>query len=110
MVCQSKFNQLILATGPRSSLCQMLTYAISYFAVAFPISDEDDDKIVGGYSCARSAAPYQVSLNSGCHFCGGCLISHTQLLHQHSSSAYQLCDRWNNVPDLWMGQHTQQWL
>lgn len=63
------------ATGPRSSLCQMLTYAISYFAVAFPIRDEDDDKIVGGYSCARSAAPYQVSLNSGYHFCGGSLIS-----------------------------------
>ncbi|XP_040517599.1 trypsin I-P1-like [Gallus gallus] len=58
-------------------------------AVAFPIRDEDDDKIVGGYSCARSAAPYQVSLNSGCHFCGGSLISSQWVLsaaHCYKSS------------------------
>ncbi|CAI9616368.1 unnamed protein product, partial [Staurois parvus] len=34
-----------------------------------------DDKIVGGYICAKNAAPYQVSLNSGYHFCGGTLIT-----------------------------------
>ncbi|XP_049631518.1 serine protease 1 [Suncus etruscus] len=42
-------------------------------AVAFPA--DDDDKIVGGYTCARNAIPYQVSLNSGYHFCGGSLIN-----------------------------------
>ncbi|XP_032058360.1 trypsin I-P1 isoform X1 [Aythya fuligula] len=43
--------------------------------VAFPISDDDDDKIVGGYTCTKNSVPYQVSLNSGYHFCGGSLIS-----------------------------------
>ncbi|NXG64183.1 TRY1 protein, partial [Hemiprocne comata] len=36
---------------------------------------DDDDKIVGGYTCAVNSVPYQVSLNSGYHFCGGSLIS-----------------------------------
>uniref|UniRef100_A0A2I3RLD2 trypsin n=1 Tax=Pan troglodytes TaxID=9598 RepID=A0A2I3RLD2_PANTR len=40
--------------------------------VAVPF--DDDDKIVGGYTCENSL-PYQVSLNSGSHFCGGSLIS-----------------------------------
>ncbi|XP_030309734.1 trypsin I-P1-like [Calypte anna] len=46
-------------------------------AVAFPTNanDDDDDKIVGGYTCAENAVPYQVSLNSGYHFCGGSLIN-----------------------------------
>ncbi|KAM9247103.1 trypsin I-P1-like [Leptosomus discolor] len=45
-------------------------------AVAFPINaDDDDDKIVGGYTCAANSVPYQVSLNSGFHFCGGSLIN-----------------------------------
>ncbi|NXC73468.1 TRY1 protein, partial [Anhinga anhinga] len=35
---------------------------------------DDDDKIVGGYPCPANSAPYQVSLNSGYHFCGGSLI------------------------------------
>ncbi|CAI9609034.1 unnamed protein product, partial [Staurois parvus] len=34
-----------------------------------------DDKIVGGYTCTPNSVPYQVSLNSGNHFCGGTLIS-----------------------------------
>ncbi|XP_010945734.1 serine protease 1 [Camelus dromedarius] len=42
-------------------------------AVAVPI--DDDDKIVGGYTCAENSVPYQVSLNSGYHFCGGSLIN-----------------------------------
>nr|XP_035942488.1 cationic trypsin [Halichoerus grypus] len=41
--------------------------------VAFPI--DDDDKIVGGYTCQKNSLPYQVSLNSGYHFCGGSLIN-----------------------------------
>uniref|UniRef100_A0A8C2NFE2 Peptidase S1 domain-containing protein n=1 Tax=Capra hircus TaxID=9925 RepID=A0A8C2NFE2_CAPHI len=41
--------------------------------VAFP--SDDDDKIVGGYTCAENSVPYQVSLNAGYHFCGGSLIS-----------------------------------
>uniref|UniRef100_A0A2K6UUP7 trypsin n=1 Tax=Saimiri boliviensis boliviensis TaxID=39432 RepID=A0A2K6UUP7_SAIBB len=43
--------------------------------VAFPTSDDDDDKIVGGYTCQKNSVPYQVSLNAGYHFCGGSLIS-----------------------------------
>ncbi|OCT71192.1 trypsin [Xenopus laevis] len=39
-------------------------------AVAF-----DDDKIVGGYTCAKNSVPYIVSLNAGYHFCGGSLIN-----------------------------------
>uniref|UniRef100_A0A8D0BID7 Peptidase S1 domain-containing protein n=1 Tax=Salvator merianae TaxID=96440 RepID=A0A8D0BID7_SALMN len=50
-------------------------YLILYL-VAVPINDEDDDdKIVGGYTCQKNAVPYQVSLNSGYHFCGGALIN-----------------------------------
>lgn len=44
--------------------------------VAAPIEDEED-KIVGGYECRKYSVPYQVSLNSGYHFCGGSLISST---------------------------------
>uniref|UniRef100_A0A2K6P0E3 trypsin n=1 Tax=Rhinopithecus roxellana TaxID=61622 RepID=A0A2K6P0E3_RHIRO len=40
--------------------------------IAVPI--DDDDKIVGGYTCEENSVPYQVSLNSGYHFCGGSLI------------------------------------
>ena len=36
---------------------------------------DDDDKIVGGYTCGANTVPYQVSLNSGYHFCGGSLIN-----------------------------------
>ncbi|KAM8979269.1 cationic trypsin-3-like [Sarcophilus harrisii] len=43
-------------------------------AVAYSASD-DDDKIVGGYTCAPNSLPYQVSLNAGYHFCGGSLIN-----------------------------------
>ncbi|XP_003420253.1 trypsin-like isoform X1 [Loxodonta africana] len=43
-------------------------------AVAF--TTDDDDKIVGGYTCQKNSLPYQVSLNSGGnHFCGGVLIT-----------------------------------
>ncbi|XP_077114244.1 trypsin-like [Ranitomeya variabilis] len=36
---------------------------------------EDDDKIVGGYTCTKNAVPWQVSLYSSYHFCGGSLIN-----------------------------------
>ncbi|XP_032721114.1 cationic trypsin-like [Lontra canadensis] len=42
-------------------------------AVAFPI--DDDDKIVGGYTCQKNSVPYQVFLNLGYLFCGGSLIN-----------------------------------
>ncbi|XP_078092323.1 trypsin-like isoform X1 [Mustelus asterias] len=35
----------------------------------------DDDKIVGGYECAKHSVPWIVSLNVGWHMCGGSLIS-----------------------------------
>ncbi|XP_069317794.1 anionic trypsin isoform X1 [Eulemur rufifrons] len=51
----------------------LLILAFVGTAVAVPI--DDDDKIVGGYTCEENSVPYQVSLNSGYHFCGGSLIS-----------------------------------
>ncbi|XP_036037169.1 anionic trypsin-2 isoform X1 [Onychomys torridus] len=51
----------------------LLILALVGAAVAFPV--DDDDKIVGGYTCRESSVPYQVSLNSGYHFCGGSLIN-----------------------------------
>nr|XP_033779885.1 anionic trypsin-like [Geotrypetes seraphini] len=48
----------------------LLLFALLGAAVAF--SFDDDDKIVGGYTCS---VPYQVSLNAGYHFCGGSLIN-----------------------------------
>uniref|UniRef100_A0A8V5FTZ8 Peptidase S1 domain-containing protein n=2 Tax=Melopsittacus undulatus TaxID=13146 RepID=A0A8V5FTZ8_MELUD len=53
----------------------ILLVALLGVAVAFPVNNDDDDKIVGGYTCARNSVPFQVSLNSGYHFCGGSLIS-----------------------------------
>uniref|UniRef100_A0A8C4TT11 Peptidase S1 domain-containing protein n=1 Tax=Falco tinnunculus TaxID=100819 RepID=A0A8C4TT11_FALTI len=47
----------------------------TYLPAAVPINADDDDKIVGGYTCAANSVPYQVSLNSGYHFCGGSLIN-----------------------------------
>ncbi|XP_076594250.1 trypsin-1-like isoform X1 [Chaetodon auriga] len=35
----------------------------------------EDDKIVGGYECARHSQPHQVSLNIGSHHCGGSLVN-----------------------------------
>nr|XP_021404759.1 trypsin I-P1 [Lonchura striata domestica] len=54
----------------------LLLLAFIGVAVAFPtFAEDDDDKIVGGYTCGKNSVPYQVSLNSGYHFCGGSLIS-----------------------------------
>ncbi|XP_076826305.1 trypsin-1 isoform X2 [Brachyhypopomus gauderio] len=47
-----------------------------------------DNKIVGGYECEKNAVPYQASLNTGHHVCGGSLISNTWVLsaaHCYSS-------------------------
>ncbi|XP_053306178.1 trypsin-like [Spea bombifrons] len=49
-----------------------LLLSILGLAAAFPF---DDDKIVGGYTCAQNSVPYIVSLNAGYHFCGGSLIN-----------------------------------
>ncbi|KAM7178054.1 trypsin I-P38-like [Macrochelys suwanniensis] len=53
----------------------ILVVAFLGAAVAFPIDDADDDKIVGGYTCSKNSLPYQASLNIGYHFCGGALIN-----------------------------------
>ncbi|XP_052029507.1 trypsin V-A [Apodemus sylvaticus] len=42
--------------------------------VAFPTED-NNDRIVGGYTCQEHSVPYQVSLNAGSHICGGSLIT-----------------------------------
>ncbi|XP_044768172.1 cationic trypsin isoform X1 [Neomonachus schauinslandi] len=44
-----------------------------FLSVAFPI--DDDDKIIGGYTCQKNSVPYQVFLNLGYLFCGGSLIN-----------------------------------
>ncbi|XP_077114250.1 trypsin-like [Ranitomeya variabilis] len=49
----------------------------------------DDDKIVGGYTCAQNSVPWQVSLYSGYHFCGGSLINNLWVIsaaHCYKSS------------------------
>ncbi|KAL7886624.1 hypothetical protein AOLI_G00043450 [Acnodon oligacanthus] len=48
---------------------------LALFAVAFAAPIDDDDKIVGGYECAKHSVPYIASLNVGYHFCGGSLIN-----------------------------------
>uniref|UniRef100_G3STI1 trypsin n=1 Tax=Loxodonta africana TaxID=9785 RepID=G3STI1_LOXAF len=52
----------------------LLILALVGTAVSLPTKD-DDDKIVGGYTCKENSVPYQASLNSGYHFCGGSLIN-----------------------------------
>ncbi|KAI2548226.1 serine protease 1 [Homo sapiens] len=48
---------------------------LTFVAAALAAPFDDDDKIVGGYNCEENSVPYQVSLNSGYHFCGGSLIN-----------------------------------
>ncbi|XP_058154035.1 trypsin-like [Dasypus novemcinctus] len=48
---------------------------LAFLGAAFAAPIDDDDKIVGGYTCQAYSVPYQVSLNSGYHFCGGSLIN-----------------------------------
>uniref|UniRef100_A0A452RBD9 trypsin n=1 Tax=Ursus americanus TaxID=9643 RepID=A0A452RBD9_URSAM len=48
---------------------------LAFVGAAVAFSTDDDDKIVGGYTCKENSVPYQVSLNSGYHFCGGSLIN-----------------------------------
>ncbi|XP_048196327.1 anionic trypsin-2-like [Perognathus longimembris pacificus] len=54
-------------------MSSLLTLVLVAAAAAFPL--DDDDKIVGGYTCGKNSVPYQVSLNSGSHVCGGSLIN-----------------------------------
>ncbi|XP_050987765.1 trypsin-3 [Labeo rohita] len=48
---------------------------LALFAAAYAAPLNDDDKIVGGFECTKNGVQYQVSLNSGYHFCGGSLIT-----------------------------------
>eukprot|EP00066_Takifugu_rubripes_P030605 XP_011619871.1 PREDICTED: trypsin-like [Takifugu rubripes] len=50
---------------------------LALIAAAYAAPIDEDDKIVGGYECRKNSVAYQVSLNSGYHFCGGSLISST---------------------------------
>ncbi|KAM7325653.1 hypothetical protein ACRRTK_015906 [Alexandromys fortis] len=43
--------------------------------VASFLTEENDERIVGGYTCQKHSVPYQVSLNDGSHICGGSLIT-----------------------------------
>ncbi|KAL7988502.1 hypothetical protein Chor_007421 [Crotalus horridus] len=67
--------------------------------VAAPFED-DDDKIVGGYTCQKNTIPYQVSLNSGYHFCGGSLINEQWVVsaaHCYKSSDIALYNQYNGA-------------
>ncbi|XP_077887255.1 trypsin-like isoform X2 [Ictidomys tridecemlineatus] len=48
---------------------------LAFLGAAVALPTDDDDKIIGGYTCAKNSVPYHVSLNAGHHFCGGSLIS-----------------------------------
>uniref|UniRef100_A0A8C4QKC1 Zgc:92590 n=1 Tax=Eptatretus burgeri TaxID=7764 RepID=A0A8C4QKC1_EPTBU len=50
-----------------------------------------DDRIVGGYQCPTHSQPWQVSLNSGGHYCGGSLINEQWVLS--ASHCYTLPDK-----------------
>uniref|UniRef100_A0A8C4LSI6 trypsin n=1 Tax=Equus asinus asinus TaxID=83772 RepID=A0A8C4LSI6_EQUAS len=54
-------------------------------------STDDDDKIVGGYTCQANSVPYQVSLNVGYHICGGSLISNQWVVSAAHSPVGGLC-------------------
>ncbi|XP_063290688.1 serine protease 1-like [Pelobates fuscus] len=51
----------------------LLLLSLLGLSVALPV--DDNDKIVGGYTCPEYKVPYQVSLHIGYHFCGGSLIN-----------------------------------
>ncbi|XP_028637870.1 trypsin-4-like [Grammomys surdaster] len=58
----------------------VIFFAFLGAAVALPAND-DDDKIVGGYTCPKHSVPYQVSLHDDTgHQCGGSLISEQWVL------------------------------
>ncbi|XP_036184395.1 anionic trypsin-like [Myotis myotis] len=48
---------------------------LAFVGATVAFSTDDDDKIVGGYTCQKNSVPYQVSLNTGFHECGGSLIN-----------------------------------
>ncbi|KAG6923086.1 protease, serine 1 [Chelydra serpentina] len=55
-----------------SSMRMWLVLALLAVAAAVP---QGVDKIIGGYECSPHSQPWQVSLNTGYHFCGGSLIT-----------------------------------
>ncbi|XP_040596357.1 trypsin V-A-like [Mesocricetus auratus] len=56
----------------RTSSCQRAPH---FSLTASFLTEENDDRIVGGYTCQKHSVPYQVSLNAGSHVCGGSLIT-----------------------------------
>ncbi|XP_036615810.1 trypsin-like [Trichosurus vulpecula] len=49
---------------------------LAFVGAAVAFSTDDDDKIIGGYTCSANSLPYQVSVNyNGGHYCGGSLIN-----------------------------------
>uniref|UniRef100_A0A8C3HKV9 Peptidase S1 domain-containing protein n=1 Tax=Chrysemys picta bellii TaxID=8478 RepID=A0A8C3HKV9_CHRPI len=48
------------------------------------------DKIIGGYECSPHSQPWQVSLNTGYHFCGGSLIADQWVLSAAHCWYYRL--------------------
>ncbi|XP_069853436.1 cationic trypsin-3-like [Dipodomys merriami] len=61
-----------------------------FLGAAVALHTEEDDRIVGGYTCAKNSLPYQVSLNSEGHICGGSLISDQWVLSAAHCYEHQL--------------------
>ncbi|KAG1947551.1 trypsin-1 [Pimephales promelas] len=73
---------------------------LALFAVAYAAPLNEDDKIVGGFECTKNGVPYQVSLNSGYHFCGGSLISNLWVV----SAAH--CYKSSPIPSKDVSEHS----
>uniref|UniRef100_A0A3B4AH78 trypsin n=1 Tax=Periophthalmus magnuspinnatus TaxID=409849 RepID=A0A3B4AH78_9GOBI len=77
---------------------------IVFHCYAAPI---EDDKIVGGYECRKNSVPYQVSLNSGYHFCGGSLISSSWVVsaaHYQTNELAKVCFYLSRI-NVRLGEH-----
>ncbi|XP_044533250.1 cationic trypsin-3-like isoform X2 [Gracilinanus agilis] len=73
---------------------------LAFVGEAVAVFLDDEDKIVGGYTCEKSL-PYQVSLNGGYHICGGSLIDEDWVLSAaHCYSHFQVRLGENNIRNI----------
>ncbi|XP_034409224.1 trypsin-2-like isoform X2 [Cyclopterus lumpus] len=67
-----------------------------------------DDRIVGGYECGAHSQPWQVSLNTGYHFCGGSLINDRWIAS--AAHCWQKCIAVLGDNHIWMNEGTEQYM